>query len=1030
MTIKGSIMDRRTFLKTAGLGSLTVAYGCKSDYDKNIFSLVTAPEDFVTGQSVGYASTCMECPAGCGLLAQNREGRVIKLEGNPAHPVNRGRLCIRGQAALQSVYDPDRLLMPQLKIDQAFKPISFDQAVDLLKEKMQGSAALGKNRIKMLTGMISEPLSSLFAKVLDDLGSPPAALYEPFSHDALKAAHQTVFSKNILPSFHMERADFILGFGADFIETWLSPVEYIRKFKAMHALKNGTKGLFVHAGPYMSLTAANADKFLPLPAGQEYILALGLIRRILETRPMDHLPAQFSADLAALTAAYDPIAVEKAIGLAAKDQTLLADRLLAADHPLVLGSGGAANGETSFVLDMAVTLMNLMLDKDLSLYDFERRHPVEKVMTAKETADFFKTAATDPAGLFLMYNTNPLFTFPANQDLTAIFNHPDIFTVSFSNFMDETSQRADLVFPIQLPLETWDVYESNPLCISTLQPAMGRLTNAPSMGDLFLALSGTNQQFNQQSDPKADPQARDYYHHVADYLYANLAEKTPLSLVQTIQTGGIFHSTSNSPGPIPSLETGCLRVLKETLDSIKPLGKRGLNFLAVPSLRLYDGRGANKSWLNEIPDPVTSIAWESMLMIHPATLEEQGFIHGDILAIVAGNVAENEAENRTIQAPVYAYTGVAQGLIVMQTGQGHKAYGRYAEGLGSSPLDLLSGNLETSAFLSYLTTPLSVKKTGTAEALPQTDGSRSQYQRKIALSMMVGDEPGKTMESGKHGESAKHGESGTHGEKQGKKQGGLDMNQFPLTLPTKEGYDKKRDVYAPHEHEGYRWGMIVDLDRCVGCSACVAACYAENSIGVVGKTQIIKGREMAWLRIERYQDQNIEERLIFLPMMCQHCDAAPCESVCPVYAPHHSKEGLNNQVYNRCIGTRFCAQNCPYKVRKFNWFDWEMPAPLNLQLNPDVTARSKGVMEKCSFCVQRIKKAHNQAKNENRNIQDGEVQPACVQTCPAQALTFGSFLDENSAVSILARESRAYQVLGYLNTKPAVIYLKKGVQAL
>ncbi len=1013
-------MDRRTFLKTAGLGSLTVAYGCKSDYDKNIFSLVTAPEDFVTGQSVGYASTCMECPAGCGLLAQNREGRVIKLEGNPAHPVNQGRLCIRGQAALQSVYDPDRLLMPQLKTGETFKPISFDQAVDLLKEKMQGSAALGTHRIKLLTGMISEPLSTLFAKVLDDLGSPPAALYEPFSHDALRAAHSAVFARSILPSFHMERADVILGFGADFIETWLSPVEYIRKFKAMHALKNGTKGVFVHAGPFMSLTAANADKFLAIPAGQEYRVALGLIRHILEARPLDHLPEQFKVELADLAAAYDQAFVEKTTGLSPKEQTLLADLLLAADHPLVLGSGASANGETSFALDMAVTLMNLMLDPELSLYDFERRHPVEKVMTAKQTADFFKTAARDPMDLFLMYNTNPLFTFPANDDLTAIFNHPEIFTVSFSSFMDETSQRSDLVFPVQLPLEMWDAYAGNPLCISTLQPAMGRLTPAPSMGDLLLALSGADPQSDPQSDPKADSQTRDYYHHVADYLYANLAEKTTLSLVQTLQTGGIFHSAGTSPAPIPSLERGCLRILKQTLESIKPTKKKGLTFLAVPSLRLYDGRGANRSWLNEIPDPVTSIAWESMLMIHPATLEEQGFIHGDILTI------EAETENRTIQAPVYSYTGVAQGLIVMQTGQGHKAYGRYAEGLGSSALDLLSGNLGTSAFLSYLTTPLSVKKTGRADALPQTDGSRSQYQRKIALSMMVGDEPGKHGESGKHGE--KHGEP--HGEKQGKKQGGLDMNQFPLTLPTKEGYDKHRDVYAAHEHEGYRWGMIVDLDRCVGCSACVAACYAENSIGVVGKTQIIKGREMAWLRIERYQDQNREERLIFLPMMCQHCDAAPCESVCPVYAPHHSKEGLNNQIYNRCIGTRFCAQNCPYKVRKFNWFDWEMPAPLNLQLNPDVTARSKGVMEKCSFCVQRIKKAHNQAKNENRKIQDGEVQPACVQTCPAQALTFGSFLDENSAVSILAREPRAYQVLGYLNTKPAVIYLKKAVQAL
>jgi molybdopterin-containing oxidoreductase family iron-sulfur binding subunit len=249
-------------------------------------------------------------------------------------------------------------------------------------------------------------------------------------------------------------------------------------------------------------------------------------------------------------------------------------------------------------------------------------------------------------------------------------------------------------------------------------------------------------------------------------------------------------------------------------------------------------------------------------------------------------------------------------------------------------------------------------------------------------------------------------------------------------LPLPEGYDHARDVYPSHAHEGYRWGMVIDLDRCIGCSACVAACYAENNVGVAGERQVIKGREMAWIRIERYQDQLDPARLIFLPMLCQHCDNAPCESVCPVYAPHHSKEGLNNQVYNRCIGTRFCAQNCPYKVRRFNWFEWQWPEPLNMQLNPDVTVRGKGVMEKCSFCIQRIKAAHNQAKNENRAIRDGEVVTACMQTCPTDAILFGNLMDPDSAVRKRLDDPRAYQVLGYLNTKPAVIYLKKVVQEI
>jgi molybdopterin-containing oxidoreductase family iron-sulfur binding subunit len=292
--------------------------------------------------------------------------------------------------------------------------------------------------------------------------------------------------------------------------------------------------------------------------------------------------------------------------------------------------------------------------------------------------------------------------------------------------------------------------------------------------------------------------------------------------------------------------------------------------------------------------------------------------------------------------------------------------------------------------------------------LASTSGSRVQLGRTLALDIQLTD--------------LKHDKTGH--------KTGLTMGHFPLTLPLKEGYDPKRDVYPPHEHDTYRWGMVVDLDKCIGCNACAAACYAENNIGIVGEERILEGREMGWMSVERYHDPDAMHNLTFLPMMCQHCDNAPCESVCPVYAPHHSKEGLNNQIYNRCIGTRYCVQNCPYKVRRFNWFTWQWPAPLNLQLNPDVTVRSKGVMEKCSFCIQRIKVAHNVAKNENRLIRDGEIKPACVQTCPTRALTFGNLMDLKSQVRRLTTDSRAYQALGYLNTKPAVIYLKKVVQEI
>ena len=421
-------------------------------------------------------------------------------------------------------------------------------------------------------------------------------------------------------------------------------------------------------------------------------------------------------------------------------------------------------------------------------------------------------------------------------------------------------------------------------------------------------------------------------------------------------------------------------------------------FMAAPSLRFYDGRGANLSWLCEIPETVTKVAWQTTVMMHPETAAKYNLQRGDVAKITT--------RAGSLPAIVYETESVVAGILAMHLGQGHHHYGRYAQGQGTNPVVLFPPELSSpSGAPAYAAPALSIERTGTRRSLAHTDGSIDQHGRKIALTITM-DQLNRKPQPVKEG---------------------LAMFDFPLTLPLPEGYDPKRDFYPPHDHKDYRWAMVVDLDRCIGCNACSAACYAENNIGVLGEGEVINGREMSWMHIQRYRQLESPEQLIFLPMLCQHCDNAPCETVCPVYAPHHSQEGLNNQIYNRCIGTRFCAQNCPYKLRRFNWLDWPWPKPLHRQLNPDVTVRSKGVMEKCSFCVQRIKAAHGKAKDEKRKIRDGEVIPACVQTCPTDALVFGSLMDKDSRVSRLVKDDRAYQVMGYLNTKPAVIYLKKVV---
>jgi len=560
-----------------------------------------------------------------------------------------------------------------------------------------------------------------------------------------------------------------------------------------------------------------------------------------------------------------------------------------------------------------------------------------------------------------------------------------LFVVSFSSFMDETAVLADLVIPTRLPLETGDEYSGKRDIISTLQPAMGHLTQAPSVGDLFLR--------NSVADSKTD----NYYTYIYRQLLAKKIIRAKKEWVRAIQKGGMFGPTNQKASFQPiAIEPALLHNAFDNLSL--PSTSEGV-FMAVPSIRFFDGRGANRPWLCEVPDPLTKVAWQTPVLMHPQTMKTKGLAQADIIEIKTGN--------GQLEAPVYEYEGVHPDSLVMAIGQGHQNYGRYAANMGINPLMLLPPNTEpVSGAPVCVAAIISARATGHAVKLAHTDGSRIQHGRKIALSIALDD-----LNQGRPHD--KH---------------GLTMNDFPLTLPLPEGYDPKRDFYPPHDHDTYRWGMAVDLDKCIGCAACAAACYAENNIGVVGVKRIVEGREMAWLRVERYHDPERMEKITFLPMMCQHCDNAPCESVCPVYAPHHSKEGLNNQIYNRCIGTRFCSQNCPYKVRRFNWFDWEWPDPLHLQLNPNVTVRSKGVMEKCSFCIQRIKTVHNIAKNEKRMITDGEVVPACVQTCPTGALLFGNLMDKNSRIRKRVEDSRAYQVMGYLNTKPAVIYLKKVTQ--
>ncbi len=980
-------MDRRTFLKMTGMGSVAFAAGCNSHPERNLFTLVRAPEDMVTGEATWYASTCRECPAGCGLLAKNREGRVVKLEGNPLHPINRGKLCARGHAALQALYHPDRIHTPMLKEGEGWKKISFGQALTLIQKKSLQASAKGPDRVAMLTEVVGQHLLELFQSVLKGHGSQGPLIFEPFAYESLKFAHHQLFGRDMLPGYHLDQADMIVGLGADFLENWLSPVEYSRKFKAMHAWDNGHKGFYTHVSAYQSLTAANADQWIVCRPGAEASVAMALIAELLDGGLGRNLPITFRTALMEVSARYRSDNPAGEPGVPIETVRGLARRLLAARRPLVLPTATTAYGAASVAADLASVLLNTILDPTFERYDFDQRHRVEIANTRAEINTFWKQLADRPVELLLLNRVNPLYSLPVDTGVNTALSDERCFVVAFTNIMDETAAAADLIVPQQHPLESWDAYESKQAMVATMQPTLGKISAAPNIGDIFLDLL-----------PADRRPSGDYRQYLTQRLVRGHTIADEGEWLKLIQSGGHYVADQPVSKPAPRLDAAPVRTLAELLDLNTTETRKGDVVQVVPSLRFYDGRNADRPWLPEIPDPLSQVAWQTLAMVHPEAMAERGWSDGQSIQIAT---AHGE-----IAVQAVGHAGIHPSVVAVPAGQGHTHMGRYARNQGANPVALLgAGTDPATGAPDYAAVIKRMDVRGGRAALAILSGSSSQYDRKIALSVPL--------------------KAASRPEQLGQ---GLTMNDFPFTLPLPEGYDHSRDIYPAHDHEGYRWGMTVDLDRCIGCSACVAGCYAENNLGMVGEQRIIEGREMAWIRIERYQDHQDPTRLIFLPMMCQHCDNAPCESVCPVYAPHHSKEGLNNQIYNRCIGTRFCAQNCPYKVRRFNWFDWQWPVPLNLQLNPDVTVRSKGVMEKCSFCIQRIKEAHNQAKNEKRDIRDGEVMPACVQTCPTDALVFGNLMDPNSAVRKKIEDPRAYQVMGYLNTKPAVIYLKKVVQ--
>jgi len=962
-------MNRRDFFKiVATTGAAAATAGCQQATE-NILPLVVPNEQLVPGVAAWFATVCRECPAGCGVLARNREGRVVKLEGNPDHPVSQGSLCARGQAALQGLYHPDRFAGPQRREGDALKSISWDDALKTLGEKVGG--AKGKGRaLAVVTQLESGSLGVLLDKWTQALGGRPRVTLEPFGYEAIRAANKATFGRDAIPYYAIQDAEVVLSFGADFLETWLSNVHHAHGFARMHTFRDGKAGTFIHVEPRQSLTAANADEWVRNAPGSEAALALAILKLMLEG---GHGADKRFGDA---VAAIDPKKVAADSGVSFETLEHIAKTFAAAKPGLAIGGGMAMHGSHATATLTAVNLLNAAAGNVGKTVRFGPDSTYGKVTPYAEVAKLVQAmAAGEVEVLVLGSGVNPAFTLPGGLKVVdAISKVP--FVVSFANLPDETTALAHLVLPDTHWLESWGDYSPMEGVTGLLQPTMKPIRDARSMGDVLLTVGRTVLGSEAGKGPLP-------WESFEQYLKSAWEPVVKGQWVEALNLGGVWRDTA-AVGVTPKVD-------KVDPAPAKLEGGEGLTLLAYPSFRWYDGRASNRSWLQETPDTMTQSVWDAWAEINTETAGKLGIRQGDVVKLTS--------PNGSIEVPAYLSATIHPTAVAVPIGHRYAPYHlrlKYvpAGSTSGNPMALLPAAPDpTSGGPAFLSVKVSVARTGARRPLAVLQATHDQDERELL----------------RHVE--------------------LETARKEALAGTKR-VEPHATMYTEHEYKGYRWGMAVDVDACIGCQACVVACHAENNVPIVGKAEAAYGRQVSWLRIERWAEGPAEHpHNGFLPMFCQHCEVAPCEPVCPVFAAYHTEEGLNGQVYNRCVGTRYCGNNCPYHVRRFNWWNYEFPTPLEVQLNPDVTVRQLGIMEKCTMCIQRIVAGKDHAhRDEKRGVKDGDIQTACQQTCPTRAITFGNLKDETSAVSKLARAARAYNVLDEVGTRPNVHYLKKVVR--
>lgn len=962
-------VDRRTFLKLAGFTFAgTVIAGCQRGPVEKAIPFLIKPEEITPGVATWYASTCAGCQAGCGMTAKNREGRPIKLEGNPDHPLSRGGLCAVGQAMLLELYDSQRLQHPLM----AGKESSWEEVDAAIIEQLD-RIQKENGAVRLLTGTITSPtIRETIRSFLAAFKNAKHVVYDPLSSSAILDAHEQTHGVRRLPHYRFDKAEAIVAIDADFLGTWISPVEFTHAYRMGRSLEGKPPRFSWHAQieSRVSLTGSNADRRFALDPDQ-----MRQFIRVVAAKIAEKAGAGIRVSSTNGVAAVESAASEVANRLwQSKGRSLVVCGVNDVDAQLLINFINHLLGNYGATVDLVRPSFQLQGN------DTELQNLLEELRSGKVAALF-------------TYGVNPVYDLPGGDELAGALKTVPL-VVSSSDREDETASVARFVCPIPHPYERWEDTEVVDGVVSVGQPLLAPFGNTrPFMESLALwrgrpqqALEMIRETWQRSVFPRQSSEKR-FEVFWDTTVQKGVAEVRPSARARKniFRTEALTRISQAAPTPASNAE--------------------GLSLVLYPTVAIRDGRGAHNPWLQELPDPVTKIVWDNYASVSPSLAARLNVKESDLVRIQDGSLV--------LELPIQIQPGQHDAVVAVALGYGRKGTDRFKnigpqwfEGRPTvQPGRLVGENAAKfvkleSGRLGYDNRSVTITKTGGHHLLASTQEHNSiQVPPHLAP---------------KNGEKRPIIQETTLAE---------------FTSDPAAGSFKKHDLESmwpdAHQYPVHHWAMAIDLTACTGCSACVVGCQTENNIPVVGKDEVYRNREMSWIRIDRYYDESERGfRVSHQPMLCHHCDNAPCETVCPVLATVHNNEGLNQQIYNRCIGTRYCSNNCPYKVRRFNWFDYPHGDERSrLVSNPDIAVRERGVMEKCTFCVQRIQEAKIESKKQGVPIKDGAIQPACQQSCPANAIVFGDTNDPNSQISQHMKDARHYRVLEEIGIRPSVGYL-------